>query len=133
VSATRYWPGGLDVSKPAQNKRWEADDATRTYREWDEAGALAVERPYTAAEDAAAALEAVAQAAGVNTAARRQKLAGAKARARQVVTLSQAAGARGSAAWTQAQRVAVLDAVGDLAKMLAWLADDLLDSADPPE
>jgi len=65
--------------------------------------------------------------------ARTTKIAGAKARARQIAALSQTPGARTSTAWTQVQRVAILDAIGDLALMLSWLADDLLNAVEAPD
>lgn len=58
---------------------------------------------------------------------------GAKTRARQITALSQTPAARTTTAWTQVQRVAILDAIGDMAKMLSWLADDLLSAPELPD
>lgn len=66
MSRTRYHAGGLITGAPAQNKAEEWDDATSTYSRWDEGGALAETRPYTAAEQVSATL-AAATAAQVST------------------------------------------------------------------
>lgn len=68
-----------------------------------------------------------------SAAARRAMILGAKDRARQITALAQTPGARTATAWTQAQRVAILDGVGDLAKMLSWLADDILSVPEQPD
>jgi hypothetical protein len=85
-----------------------------------------VVRPCTATESAALDR-------AENADARETLILGAKDRARQITALAQTPGARGATAWTQPQRVAVLDAVGDLARMLSWLADDLCAAPEPPD
>ena len=74
--------------------------------------------------------EAVARA---SAAERIALITGAKTRARQITALSLTPTARTGTAWTQVQRVAILDAIGDMAKMLSWVADDILGVSERPD
>lgn len=104
-----------------------ANDDYAEYLAWVDLGNVAEVLPEPSPTAAERALTAV------NTAARRVKIAGAKTRAREIVTLAKTPAARTGTAWTQAQRLAILDGIGDLATMLSWLADDLLAVPDPPD
>ena len=90
-----------------------------------------VYRPYTLAEQVDADVRMAALQAPLLE--RRAKIAGAKTRAREIVTLAQTPAARTGTAWTQVQRIAILDGIKDLAVMLSWLADDLLNAPEPPD
>lgn len=52
MSHTIYGPGGYNTTKPHNNVRWQADDATRTVTDYSTTPPTS--RPYTAAENAAA-------------------------------------------------------------------------------
>lgn len=99
----------------------------QVYLAWVDAGNTAEILP----EPHPTAAERLAMSVAIDL--RRAKLSGAKVRAREITALSQAPSARTATAWTQPQRLLILDAIGDIAKMLSWLADDLLAVPDPPD
>lgn len=109
-------------------EQWE--DSLFTYVYIDDEG-VRTARPYTEQE----VIDALARMAAAQASAdsRKAKITGAKIRAREIVTLAQTPAARTSTAWTQVQRVAILDGIKDLATMLSWLADDLLKVPEPPD
>lgn len=86
----------------------------------------------TQAEWAAQAAAAAATAAIVD--ARTASLLAALARLRTIENQARTnAGLRGAAAWTQPQRVAVLDAIGDLAQGVRWLVQQQVAPRDPAD
>ncbi len=63
MSAIIAYPGGIISTAPAQNKSYEADDATQTVTTWDTAGNVTGTRAYTAEEVAAMQAQQAAAAA----------------------------------------------------------------------
>jgi hypothetical protein len=49
---TTYWPGGFNISAPAQNKATQLDGGANTFTTWNQAGAQTLQRALTAAEQA---------------------------------------------------------------------------------